>query len=135
MKYCYSSFNVHFYKMNCYSLIITKLIQLFSTLVVEITPLINNYWQEMLLLDLDINQINFVDVQTFFLYKSTDEQTEKYSNDHVQSWCISSVIFLLIVLLIVIDVYVVDQNNVWLYRFCFKSKKILMFILVSDIST
>ncbi len=39
----------------------------------------------MLLLDLDINQINVVDVQTFFLYEITDEQTEKHSMDQVQS--------------------------------------------------
>jgi hypothetical protein len=71
--------------MNYYSLIITKLIQFLSRVVVEITRSINNYCQEMLLLDLDINQINVVDVQTFFLYESTDEQTEKHSMDQVQS--------------------------------------------------
>ena len=68
----------------------------------------------MLLLDLQINQINVVDVQIFFLYESTDEQIEKYFMDQVQSLFISSVIFLLIVLLIVVDAHVVDLNN-----FCF----------------
>jgi len=54
----------------------------------------------MLLFDLDINQINVVDFQTFFLHESTDEQTEKYCRDQIQ------LSFLLIVLLIVIDAYV-----------------------------
>jgi hypothetical protein len=64
----------------------------------------------MLLLDLDINQINLVDVQTFFLHESTDEQTEKYCRDNHDLFLQLS--FLLIVLLIVIDAYVIDQNNV-----------------------